>query len=677
MRRIAVTVALVLGLVAVPALALDPGETVLVNRAPDGSHPPYGTPTLDVSSNGRCVVFVANAPAFPGANGEGQVYLRDTVANTTTLVSVANGGGGGGGDSFGPDVTPDCRYVAFDSEADDLTSTTLTGRHVYRRDMQAGTTVLVSRATTGAGAPADRAAFSPTISDDGDRVVFATAATNLAADDSDGALHTDLFLREIGSSTTTNVSRNSAGVAANGFRGAGNYPTLSGDGNVLGFYADSDNLSPDDTDGDTQDVLVKNLTTGAVELASRASGATGAAGNSGSGLSELSGDGTRVAFITVATNLGGASSPGQVYVRDLATDATILVSADNAGNPANTADSSASGDALQISADGDRVVFNSNATNLPGGDGDGTQFDVFVRDLSAGTTEIAAKGSDGTPAGTSLFTAISADGEHVAFTTPDGLVADDTDGQNDVYLHRLGPGGNPTPTPTPTPAPTAAPGGGGPAPPAAPAAVTLRGEAAFERGTANDLYLACTTLDLYLVDVLPAGRRVSVTGAADLRLAGQRADILLDGRRVGRAVIGADGAFAARVAAPSRRRRARARYQARIGSTASQRLRLARRMVATTLTRSGSNLVLRGVVNPPRARRQPAVAVERFLSCRRREAVRVRRMRPDRRGRFAVRIKVPAGAQAVLYRAQTKVPARAGRPATKGTFTLPRAANVG
>jgi Tol biopolymer transport system component len=676
MRRIALIAGLVLVVVAVPALALEPGETVLVNRAPDGTNPPYGTPTLDVSSDGRCVVFVSEGPAFPGANGNLQVYVRDTVANTTTLVSaVPAGGDGGNADSQGPDVTPDCRYVAFDSDATDLTATAVTDRHVYRRDMQTGTTVLVSRATTAGGAPADRGAFSGTISDDGSRIVFATAATNLAADDSDGALHTDLFLREIGSSTTTNVSRNSAGVAANGFRGAGNYPTLSGDGNVLGFYADSDNLSPDDTDGDTQDVFVKNLTTGAVELASRASGATGAAGNSGSGLSELSGDGTRVAFITVATNLGGASSPGQVYVRDLATDATILVSADNAGNPANTADSSSSGDALQMSADGDRVVFNSNATNLPGGGGDGMGFDVFIRDLSSGTTELAAKGSDGTPAGTSLFAAISADGENVAFTTPDGLVADDTDGQNDVYLHRLGPGGT-TPTPTPTPAPPAAPGGPAPAPPATSAAVTLRGAAAFARGTANDLYLACTTLDLYLVDVLPAGRRVSVTGAADLRLAGQTADILLDGRRVGRAVIRADGAFAARVAAPSRRRRARARYQARIGSTASQRLRLARRMVATTLTRSGSNLVLRGVVNPPRARRQPAIAVERFLSCRRREAVRVRRVRPDRRGRFAVRIKVPAGAQAVLYRARTKVPARAGRPATKGTFTLPRAANV-
>ena len=672
MRRIALIGGLLLVLLAVPASALDPGETVLVNRAPNGTHPPYSTPTFDVSSDGRCVVFVAVDPAFPGANGSDQVYVRDTVANTTTLVSVADGGGAGGGDSTQPDLTPDCRYVAFESDATDLIATAVTGHHVYRRDMQTGTTVLVSRATV--GALADRGASSSTISDNGARVVFASTSANLADDDSDGLLHKDLFLREIGPDVTTNVSRSSAGVAQDASGSAGFYQSLSGDGTMLAFYSDADNLSTDDTDG-SADVFVKNLTTGALVLASRASGAAGAPSNGSSGLSELSGNGTRVAFATSATNLGGSPAQAQLYVRDLLSHATILVSADNAGNPGD-ASSASSGDQLQISGDGDRVAFGSPA-NLPGGGGDGGQYDVFVRDLSAGTTELAARGSDGTPASSSAFTAISADGENVAFNTDTPLVADDTDTAGDLYLRRLGPGGDPTPTPTATPTATATATSPPPAPPAPPARATLRGDAAFARGTANDLYLACTTLDLFLVDVLPARGRVLVTGAADLRLAGRTAEILLDGKRVGTALIGSSGAFAARVKAPSKRKRATARYQARVGSTASQRLRLTRRMVATTLARSGANLVLRGVVNPPRARKQPLIAVDRFLSCRRREKVKVPKVRPNRSGRFAVRIKVPAGANAVLYRARTKVPPRAGRPPTKGTFTLPRAATVG
>jgi hypothetical protein len=54
----------------------------------------------------------------------------------------------------------------------------------------------------------------------------------------------------------------------------------------------------------------------------------------------------------------------------------------------------------------------------------------------------------------------------------------------------------------------------------------------------------------------------------------------------------------------------------------------------------------------------------------------VPKVKPDRRGRFAVRIKEPAGSRAVLCRARTKVPARAERKTTKRTFTLPRAADV-
>ena len=670
-------VGLMVVLVAVPALALGPGQTVLVNRAPDGSHGNAGF-AMRVSADGRCVVFVSAAAQLPGANGEAQIYLRDTVANTTTLVSATAGGAGGDDQSGGPDLTPDCRYVAFDSEASDLVAggVPAADRHVYRRDLQTGTTVLVSRADGSGGALANRHTFSATISDDGDRVGFVTAASNLVGDDGAGATHWDVFVRDISSNDTIHASRNSADVAQDGSMPTGFYPSLSGDGTLIAFDSNAENLSDDDVDASLKDVFVKNLTTGALILVSRASGAAGAPANQGAALSEISNDGSRVAFASRSSSLPGSPTAFQVYVRDLQTNQTFLVSRDAAGNPGNQ--DAGSSDGFQISADGERVAFTSNATNLPEGGGDGAfGSDMFLADLAAGTVQLAARASDGTPAPTASTAAISGDGSHVGFVTGSGLVADDTDNQFDLYLHRMGSGTTPTPTATPSPTPTATGTAPPPAPPAPPARATLRGDAAFVQGTANDLYLACTTLDLYLVDVLPAGRRVAVTGAADLRLAGQTVQILLDGKPVGSAKIGSSGAFAARVTAPTRRKRARARYQARVRTTLSQRLRLVRRMVATTLTRSGSDLVLRGVVNAPRARRQPVIAVDRFLSCRRREQVKVPRVKPDRRGRFAVRIKVPAGSSAVLYRARTKVPPRAGRPPTKGTFTLPRAATVG
>lgn len=207
---------------------------------------------------------------------------------------------------------------------------------------------------------------------------------------------------------------------------------------------------------------------------------------------------------------------------------------------------------------------------------------------------------------------------------------------------------------------------------------TVRGAEAFTKGTANDLYLACTKLDLYLVDVLPAGAKVAVTGAADLRLAGKTADILLDGVRVGSAVIGPGGAFAATVRAPSRARRATARYQARVGTTLSQNLKLERRMVAAKLTRKGATLKLTGRITKPFARRAATIAVQRYRSCQRKDGVPLTKtVRPTRTGSFTATFAVPADSvQAVMYRASTKVAARTGGAATQRTYTLPRALDV-
>jgi Tol biopolymer transport system component len=677
MRRIALLVTMTLTVLAVPALALDPGQTVLVSQSTGGTNA-SGYDVVNLSSNGRCAVFGSNDPGLPQANGSQQIYLRDTEANTTTLISKGVGDAAGDGDSRNPVITPDCRYVAWDSEATNLVAAAQTQRLVYRRDLTTGTNVLISQGDGADGVIPNSpgGAFVPRMSADGNVVAFATRATNLSTEDTDTNGNTDVFVRVVSTDDTELVSRTFTDAGITGSQGAGFYTSISADGRYVAFDSQAENLTAEDADV-VADVVVRDRVAGTTTLVSRATGATGAPGDYHSFLPQLSADGSKVAFLTQADNLGSISPPDpetplhrlNVYVRDLAAGTTVLASRANgaSGAPGNADSGGQPG--LAISDDGTKVVFHSQATNLGGS----INIQSFLRNLATNTTQLVAGG-----VASSQWPVISGDGTHVAFITASGLVSGDTDGELDIYLHRYVPGSGGGPTPTPTP--TATPAGGGPPPPALPAppaAVTVRGDAAFARGTANDLYLACTTLDLYLIDVLPAGKRVAVTGAADLRLAGQTAQILLDGRPVGSAKIGSSGAFAARVTAPTRRKRATARYQARVGTAVSQKLRLVRRMVATTLSRSGRNLVLRGVVNPPRARTQPAIAVDRFLSCRRREAVKVPKVKPDRSGRFAVRIKVPAGSSAVLYRARTKVPPRAGRKPTKGTFTLPRAADVG
>jgi len=81
--------------------------------------------------------------------------VRDLRAGTTTLVSINRAGAAGGnGNSGGAVMSADGRFVAFSSDANDLVANdTNGGTDVFVRDLQAGTTTLVSvnRAGTDSG----------------------------------------------------------------------------------------------------------------------------------------------------------------------------------------------------------------------------------------------------------------------------------------------------------------------------------------------------------------------------------------------------------------------------------------------------------------------------------------------------------------------------------------------
>ena len=127
----------------------------------------------------------------------------------------------------------------------------------------------------------------------------------------------------------------------------------------------------------------------------------------------------------------------------------MLVSrANGAGGAPGNADSGGQ-PGLAISDDGTKVVFHSQATNLASATrGSVDASTSFLRDLSAEHHRDGRRGLGGAPS--SQWPAISGDGTHVAFITATGLVAGDTDGQLDVYLHRYVPRtGAAVPTPTP------------------------------------------------------------------------------------------------------------------------------------------------------------------------------------------------------------------------------------
>jgi TolB protein len=273
-----------------------------------------------------------------------------------------------------------------------------------------GDTTRVSLADSGAQPTAP--ALGGAVSADGRFVAF-TSRAGLTAAGANGALQ--LYVRDRAQGRTLIASASQNGQLANGdvVDDVVDRPyALSGDGRFIVFASSATNLVASDSNGAARDVFRKDLANGAVVLVSRASGGTPANAGVG-GDPDISADGTRVAFITGdATNLfPGDPSPGpDVVMRDIEAGTTTLVSAGPDQAPAGPVSRPS------ISADGRHVAFEAGAaaSGLVPGDVNGAA-DVLLRDLQARTTTRASVAADGSAPGGAVSPDISGDGRYVVF----------------------------------------------------------------------------------------------------------------------------------------------------------------------------------------------------------------------------------------------------------------------
>ena len=343
----------------------------------------------------------------------------------TSRVSVSSGGTQGNVASYASAVSWDGRYVAFASGASNLVAGDTNGaQDVFVRDTTTGVTTRVSVAT--GATESNGASDVPAVSWDGRYVVFHSDATNLVAGDTNGK--TDVFVHDRDTGATSRVSV--AGDATQGdswsYSGA-----LSEDGRHVVFYSAASNLVAGDTNG-YQDVFVHDRDTG---VTSRASVATdGTEGDSNSYSPVVSGDGRYVAFSSEAMNFLADDvnwDSSDVFVHDRVTGVTSLVSVASDGTQGD-----GSSDRSSITRDGRHVAFHSYASNLVPGDANG-ESDVFVHDTTTGTTtRVSVPSGGGEAGGSSSDPVISGAGRYVAFSSnASNLVAGDTNGQRDVFLH--------------------------------------------------------------------------------------------------------------------------------------------------------------------------------------------------------------------------------------------------
>jgi Tol biopolymer transport system component len=139
------------------------------------------------------------------------------------------------GASHSPSVSRDGALVAFVSTARLAPEDTNNATDVYLRDVRRGITSLVSRGA--GGRPADGPSHSPVLSPDGRYVAFASGADNLAPGDHNQ--ENDVYLYEPGAGAMTLVSATSRGTAANATSGR---PAISADGRYVAYQSMASNL---------------------------------------------------------------------------------------------------------------------------------------------------------------------------------------------------------------------------------------------------------------------------------------------------------------------------------------------------------------------------------------------------------------------------------------------------
>jgi Tol biopolymer transport system component len=203
-------------------ISAQPGS---VMAASHGGRRPY------VSNDGRYVVFDTYSSEFSAAdtNNYHDVYLMDRQLDTLQLVSVGMFAAGNAG-SLSPVVSDNGRYVAFESEASNLVfNDTNDADDVFVRDRMLGTTSLVSRVP--GGVIGNDKSVDASISADGRYVAFATFATNFKAGDLNGDL--DVYVLDRTTNELRHASATPGGNFTASSGGSG--PALSADGACASF----------------------------------------------------------------------------------------------------------------------------------------------------------------------------------------------------------------------------------------------------------------------------------------------------------------------------------------------------------------------------------------------------------------------------------------------------------
>jgi Tol biopolymer transport system component len=424
---------------------LETGALTLVSATSEGVPANGLSGSFSLSSDGRYVAFVSTASNLVPGISSRRVYVKDVDVGTVLLVPLP----AGYVVARRPSLATGGERVSFDAWPE---STAFGRQEVYVSDLSSGATWLVS--VTG-GAVSFSSSGSSQISANGGVVTF----VGLARDVEHGL---QVYLTDLETLSVRLVSATPTGTAGLGRSWS---PSPSGDGSRVAFWSDAINLVPAHHGAR---IVLADLETGQLDVVGDVEGAAQLRSDPWYGYRSsrpsLSADGRCVAFNSDASNLDqrgptecwdpyyceswphvylwdatdgtvqvvdrwpdgtlahyaaapsvsadcryvafgcGIDGGGHVCVRDLETGALVVASTNAVGVPADGLSWSP-----RLSADGRRVAFESDATNLVPGTSD-HRSRVYVKDLQTGEVVLVSP-----LVGQAHWPSLSADGRYVAF----------------------------------------------------------------------------------------------------------------------------------------------------------------------------------------------------------------------------------------------------------------------
>ena len=423
----AVSISLLLG-VAGSAASSQSLSRVSVNSSGAAANDDAGS--TRISPDGRLVAFVSGATNLaPGdSNGTWDAFIHDRVTGETIRLPLGMDGAQPNGASGVTEFSADLRYVVLWSDASNLVPGDTNGeRDCFVYDRGTGQITRVSVATD--GTEANRRCEAPQMSPNGRFIVFNSEATNLVAGADANGFASDIFLHDRSNGRTTRLSVNSAGIQANDQSAQ---PALSGDGRFVAFWSWANNLVPGDTNI-APDIFLRDIEfESTIRVSVSSSGGQGdelsrypSISTNGRWIAFAS----RATNLVDATEMGDRDHTQEdIYLHDRATGETTRISEHPDGTPF---DGDSYQPAL--SSDGQTVMYRTRGWNIVAGDDfnyDIVLHDVATGEAS----QIVAETIGFQPNGPSFVGSISSDGAHLTFTTAStNLLPGDLPGTTDAY----------------------------------------------------------------------------------------------------------------------------------------------------------------------------------------------------------------------------------------------------